>query len=128
MLPPWLVTWLVYSIAFWLTALVLPGFKVDGFAGAVVSAAVFGLLNWILGRLLYGLLGVATLGIGFLLGFLTTWIVNAILLKLADSLTRRLEIRSFGIAFIGGLMITVLAEFAKRLILHPPSGGRMIWV
>ncbi len=128
MLPPWLVTWLICSIAFWLTALVLPGFKVDGFMGAVVGAALFGLLNWLLGRFLYDLLGLATLGIGFLLGFLTTWVVNAILLKFADALTDRIEIRSFGTAFLAGLLITIVSEIAKRILLHPPSGTRMLWV
>ena len=129
MLPSWLVTWLIFSVAFWLTAQVLPGFRVDGFAGAVVGAALFGLLNWLLGTVLFLLLGVATLGIGFLLAFLTRWIVNAIVLKLADAITDRITIRSFGVAFIAGLIITALATLGQNLLLyHPHPAGSHIWI
>ena len=128
MLPTWLVVWLIYALAFWITAVIVPGFKVDGFAGAVVAAGIFGVLNWLLGTLLFVLLGFATLGIGFLLAFLTRWIVNAIVLKLADAVSARLQIRSFGVAFVAGLLITFLAELGKRWLLHPPAGGGTILI
>jgi putative membrane protein len=123
MLPPWLIVWLIYALAFWLTAAIVPGFKVDGFAGAVVAAGIFGVLNWLLGRFLFVLLGFATLGIGFILAFLTRWIVNAIVLKLAAAVSARLQIRSFAVAFVAGLLITFLAELGKRWLLHAPMGG-----
>lgn len=123
----WLALWLIYAIAFWLTALVLPGFKVDGIVGAIVGAALFGVLNWLLGTFLFYLLGFLTLGLGLVLGFLTRWVVNAILLKVADGLSDRLAVRSFGVAFVAGLLITIFAEVGKRLFLHPPTTGH-IWI
>jgi putative membrane protein len=128
MLPTWLVVWMIYALAFWVTAVVVPGFKVDGFAGAVVAAGIFGVLNWLLGTFLFVLLGFATLGMGFILAFLTRWIVNAIVLKLADAVSARLSIRSFGVAFVAGLLITFLAELGKRWLLHSPAGGGTILV
>src|SRR5512142_880268 len=128
MLPSWLAVWLIYALAFWITAAVVPGFKVDGFAGAVVAAGIFGVLNWLLGTFLFVLLGFATLGIGFILAFLTRWIVNAIVLTLANAVSRRLQIRSFGVAFVAGLLITFLAELGKRWLLHAPTGGGTILV
>ena len=62
-----LLTWLVLSIAVWLTAAILPGFRVKGFWGAIKAAAVFGTLNFLLGWLFFVVLGIATLGIGFIL-------------------------------------------------------------
>ena len=113
-------TWAIYAAAFYLASLLLPGFKVKGVSGAIVASALFGLLNFVLGTLLYLAIGVVTLGVGFVLGFLTRWIVTALMLKLADALTERLEIRSFGTAFIAGLVISLLGSVGEMLL-----GGRL---
>ena len=112
--------------SFWLTAKLLPGFRVQGVVGAVVAAAIFGLLNYALGRVFFVLLGIATLGIGFLLAFLTRWIVNAILLRIAAAFTSRLEVKSFGTAFVAGLAISLLAS-AGEWLLTLGQHGRPIW-
>lgn len=112
-----LLSWLLLSLIVLLTAALLPGFKVRGFGGAVLVALLFGVLNVAIGRLLFVVIGFGTLGLGFLLAFLTRWFVDAILLKLVDALTDRLEIRSFGWALLGALCISalsVLADFAVR--------------
>ena len=109
-----LFSWLVLSLSVWLTAAILPGFRVNGFAGAVKAAAIFGILNWLLGWAIFAVLGIATLGIGFLLAFLTRWVVMAILLKFVDALSSNFKIDSFGTAIIGALLISgfgTLAEF-----------------
>jgi putative membrane protein len=105
-----LLQWLILSLAFWLTAKVVPGFHVRSLGDAIVVAAIFGVVNFLLGTLLYYVLGIATLGIGFLLSLLTHWIVNAILLKITDGLTRRLEVRGFGTALIAALVMSVLGK------------------
>ena len=65
-----LLQWLILSLAFWLTARLVPGFHVRSLGDAIVVAAVFGIVNFLLGTLLYYVLGIATLGIGF---FMVTW-------------------------------------------------------
>jgi putative membrane protein len=116
-----LISWLILSGAFYLTAELLPGFEVKGGAqGAALVAALFGVINWLIGWLLFVILGIASLGIGFLLAFLTRWVVNAILLKLVDALSDKLNIRSFGTALIGALIISLfgtLGQWLVRLIL-----------
>jgi len=101
-----LMSWLLLSLSFWLTAAILPGFHVSGFGGAIGAAAVFGILNWLLGRLVFVFLGVATLGIGFFLAFLTRWFVMALLLKFAAALSSSLWIDGFGTAIIGALLLS----------------------
>jgi putative membrane protein len=111
-----LLSWLIMSAAFWITAQVLPGFEVRGFKGAVVVAAVFGIINWLVGWLLFAIIGVVSLGIGFLLAFLTRWLVNAILLKVTDSVSSSLNVRSFGTALWAALLISLFGTLGQWLV------------
>jgi putative membrane protein len=108
-----LLSWLVLSISVWVTASILPGFRVNGFRGAIKAAAIFGVLNWLLGWLIFVALGVATLGIGFLLAFITRWIVMALLLKFTDALSSSFKVDSFGIAIVGALLISGIGTLAE---------------
>jgi putative membrane protein len=111
-----LLSWLVLSGAFWLTAEILPGFEVRGFRGAMLVAVLFGIINWLIGWLLFVVLGIVSLGIGFLLAFLTRWLVNAILLKVTDHLTSSLNIRDFRTALLGALLLSVFGTFGEWLV------------
>lgn len=108
-----LLSWLVLSVSVWLTAAILPGFRVNGFWGAVKAAAIFGLLNWLLGRFIFFVLGIATLGIGFLLAFLTRWLVMALLLKFVDALSSNFKIDRFRTAFIGAMLMSGIGTLAE---------------
>jgi putative membrane protein len=110
-----LATWLVLSIAVWLTAAILPGFKVTGFWGAVKAAAVFGTLNWLLGWFFFVVLSIVTLGIAYLLAFITHWIIMAVILKLSDKVSKSIEIDGFGTALIGALIMTVIDSGVQHL-------------
>jgi putative membrane protein len=114
------LTWLVLAIAVWLTAAILPGFKVNGFWGAIKAAAVFGTLNFLLGQLFFVVFGIVTLGIGFLLASVTRWIVMAVLLSLSDKVSASIKIEGFGTALIGALLMTVLGSLVERafVLLH----------
>ena len=121
-----LLQWLILSLAFWLTAKVVPGFTVRSLGDAIVVAAVFGIVNFLLGTLLYYVLGIATLGIGFLLSLITHWIVNAILLKITDGITHRLEVRSFGTALIAALVMSLLGKagvYVMDIAMHRSPPG-----
>jgi putative membrane protein len=112
-----LISWLILSGAFYLTAELLPGFEVKGGArGALLVAALFGVVNWLIGWLLFFIIGIASLGIGFLLAFLTRWLVNAILLKLVDAVSDTLNIRGFGTALAGALVISLLGTVGQWLV------------
>ena len=104
-----IVSWLILSLAVWVTAAVLPGFHVKGAKSAILVAAVFGLLNFFLGWLLFAVFTIATLGLAWLFAFLTRWIINALLLKLTDRMTDHLKIDSFGWALGGALMISLIS-------------------
>lgn len=112
-----LASWLLLAVGFYLTAMLVEGFEVRGFGGALIVSAVFGLLHWLIGWLLFVFIGIATLGIGLLLGFITRWIVTSILLKVTDALSDNLTIRDFKTAFIGGAVLSVLS-LLRELVLR----------
>ena len=75
-----------------------------------------GLFQALAGGLLYRLIGVLTLGVGFLLGFVTRWLVTALLLVVVDKLADSLKIRSFGTALLGGIIITFVTSVLEAIV------------
>ncbi|MFO7892111.1 MAG: phage holin family protein [Longimicrobiales bacterium] len=111
-----ILSWLILSLAVWLTAEVLPGFHVKSFGSALLVAALFGVLNFLLGWLFFAVLTIATLGLALLFAFITRWVINAIILKLTDALTDQLTIDSFGWALGGALMMSALGTLGEWLV------------
>ncbi len=111
-----LISWLIYSVAVWITAVILPGFHVKSFGSAFVVAAIFGILNFLLGWLFFAVFAIATLGIAILLSFITRWIINAIMLKITDALTDALKIDSFGWALGGALLMSLFGSAGEYLV------------
>lgn len=111
------LSWLILSVAVWITARVVPGFELKGGAGgALTVAALFGVLEWLLGKALFAVLVVGTLGLGYLLAFLTRLVVGAILLKVTDALTERLTIRSWGTALFAAALMSFLGTAGEALV------------
>lgn len=111
-----LLSWLILSLGVAIAAAVVPGFRVRGAMNVVVVAAIFGLLNALIGWLIFLLLGIGTLGLGFLLAFVTRWIVNALLLKLTDAMTDRLSIRDFKTALFAAAVISIVGAVGEWVL------------
>ena len=111
-----ILSWLILCVAVWVTDAVLPGFHVKSPKSALLVAAIFGLLNFLLGWLLFALFTVATLGIAWLLAFITRWIINAILLVITDKLTDHLKIDSFGWALGGALVMSLVGTAGEWVV------------
>ena len=111
-----LLSWLLMSVIVMITAWIVPGVNVRGFGGALIVALLLGVLNVFLGWFLFVAIGLGTLGLGFILAFVTRWLVDAILLQLAASLTRSLDIDSFGTAFLAAMVMSGLGTVAELLL------------
>jgi len=111
-----LISWLVLSFAVWMTSAVLPGFHVRDFKSAILIAALFGILNFLIGWLFFALFTIATLGIAWLLAFITRWIIDAIILKIVDSMSDRLTIDGFGWALGGALLMAAVGTIGQWLV------------
>ena len=111
-----IVSWLVLSLAVYLAAVLVPDVHLRDFGSAVIVAGLFGVLNFFLGWFFYTVLGLLTLGIGFVFALVTRWIVNAIVLKLVDGLTDRITIDSFWAAMAAAFLMAVFGTVGETLL------------
>jgi len=111
-----LLSWLILSVSVWIAAMILPGLHVRSFGSAVIVAAIFGVLNFLIGWLLFGILTIATLGLAWLLAFVTRLVINAILLSATAALTDRFRVDGFRWALIGAFVISVLGTIGEWLV------------
>ena len=108
-----LIHWVVTAVAVWITSRVVPGFWVDGASSALIAAVVIGLVNATLGLFLKVVtfpLTILSLGIFWL-------IINALMLELASVVVPGFHIRSFGAAFWGAIVLSIVNMFLKWLVL-----------
>jgi putative membrane protein len=112
------LTWLFSALGFMAAASILGrSFRLrPGFGNALLVSALFGLLNVLVGWLVFVAIGVGTLGLGFFVSGLTRWVASAVVLKLVDVLSDRLEIRGFGPALIGALVISLAGSVGEWLV------------
>lgn len=108
--------WLILSAAIWATAALLPGVRLDNFGTALGVAAVFALLNGLFGWIAFILLGIATLGLGFILFFITQWVVNAIMLSVTDAAIDSFKLDSFGWSMGAALLISTFASIGQWIV------------
>jgi putative membrane protein len=111
-----LLSWLIMSVIVLITAWIVPGVMVRGLFGALWISLLLGVFNVLLGWILFVVIGIGTLGIGFILAFATRWLVDAILLYMVAGLTRSLEIASFGRAFLAAMVMSGLGTLAEWLL------------
>jgi putative membrane protein len=112
-----LISWLVLSFGIWITSALVPGFRIDGFKGALIVGAVFGILHFLIGWLLFTLIGIGTLFVGFVFSFVTKWVVSAIVLQITNAMTDSLTIDNFRIALAAAAVLAFLST-GQNLIFH----------
>jgi putative membrane protein len=95
---------LLSAVALLLTSYFVPGFRINSFGSAIIAAVVIGLLNWSLRPILFFL----TLPINILTMGLFTFVVNAIILKLAAAMLSGLDINSWLSAIFGAVVLAIL--------------------
>ena len=110
------INWLIVAFAVWATAMVLPGVEVKSFKSALLVAAVFGVLNFLLGWLLFSVFTIGTLGLAYVFAFLTWWIINAILLKLTDALTDSIKIDGFLMTLLAAASISLFSALGRYVV------------
>jgi uncharacterized membrane protein YvlD (DUF360 family) len=117
-LPSWVIHWAILSLAFWVTSKVVAGFRIAGLWDAIWVAAIFSIVDFLFGWLLYVVFGIGTLGLGFVFGLVTRWFVYATLLKITDGLTSRLQVQTFGTAMVAALLINLMGWGGRYITSH----------
>lgn len=110
-----IVNWLLSALALVIVAHIVPGFYVDGIKSALVAALVVGFVNATLGLFLKVItlpLTILTLGIFW-------FVINAMMLLLASGLVSGFEVRGFGPAFIGAIVLALVNLLLRALVPKP---------
>ena len=107
-----LIRWLTATGAIILTAYLLSGIHVEGFLAAFLAAAMLGILN----ALFRPIALLITLPINVLtLGFFT-FVINAMMLKMASGVISGFDVHGFGSAIVGSLMISAISWLLNSFI------------
>ena len=106
------IRWLTLTGAIIFTSYLLDGIRVSGFLSALFAAATLGILN----ALFRPILLLLTLPINVLtLGFFT-FVINALMLKMASGVIAGFDVYGFWSAVIGSLIISVISWLLNSFV------------
>ena len=106
------IRWLVLAAAIMAASYLLEGIEVKGFFPALGAAAMLGILNAFFRPVLL----ILTLPINILSLGLFTFIINALMLKMASGVIPGFDIRGFWTALFGALIITLISWLLNAFI------------
>ena len=111
-MPGILIRWLTTTAAIVATAYLLDGIRVSGFLSAIFAGAMLGILNAFFRPIALLL----TLPINILSLGLFTFIINALMLKMASGLIPGFDVYGFWTAIFGSLLISVISWLLNSFI------------
>lgn len=100
-----MLRWLMLTVAIVISSYLVDGIAVSGFLPAVFAAAVLGILNAFFRPIVL----ILTLPINILSLGLFTFVINAIMLKMASSIIPGFLVHGFWAAVLGALLISIIS-------------------
>jgi uncharacterized membrane protein YvlD (DUF360 family) len=116
MLTHFLIGWIASTLGLWASAQLLSGVRVASLGDAAWAGALLYVLEWLLSGPLFVALGIGTLGVGFLLWFVTRWIVAALVVGLTSRLSDRLDVDGFWNALLTAFIVSLSGSFVRYLL------------
>lgn len=116
MLQSILLAWLSASLGLWVASRMLADVQLASSADALWAGALLGVLQALLTTPIFVLLGIGTLGIGFLLWFITTWIASALVIRITAALSSRLTVNGFMPALITAFVVSLAGSVVRWLL------------
>ena len=107
-----LIRWIIFTVSIIIASYLLEGIHISGFFSAFFAAAALGILN----ALFRPILLILTLPINVLTLGLFTFIINALMLKMASGIIPGFEVHGFWTAVIGSLIISVISWLLNSFI------------
>ena len=107
-----IIRWLTLTVAIVFTSYLLDGIHVSGFLSAVLAAAILGILNAFFRPIAL----VLTLPINVLSLGLFTFIINALMLKMASGVINGFEVIGFWSAVFGSLLISIISWLLNSFV------------
>jgi len=115
------IRWLILTAAIMVASYVIDGIQVKSFFTALFAAAILGILNAFFRPILI----ILTLPINILSLGLFTFIINAMLLKMASGVISGFEVYGFWSAIFGSLLISLVSWALSSFI---NEQGRMEYI
>lgn len=106
------IRWLTLTFAIIVTSYLLDGIHVSGFFSALFAAAVLGILNAFFRPVIL----ILTLPVNILTMGLFTFVINALLLKMASGVISGFNVEGFWPAVFGALLISVVSWLINGFI------------
>lgn len=106
------IRWLTLTVSIIVTAYVVDGIQVDGFWSAFLAAAALGILNAFFRPIIL----ILTLPINVLTMGLFTFVINALLLRMASGVITGFHVQGFWSAVFGALLISVVSWLINGFI------------
>ena len=102
-----ILTWVLCAICLYITAAIIPGFMIRSFGSALWAVVVIGFFNMTFRPILLFL----SFPINFLTLGLFTFVINAIILKIAAKLLKGFDIDGWIPAIAGSIVLALLQSF-----------------
>jgi len=106
------IRWLALTAAVLIASYLMDGIRISGFFSAFFAAAILGILNAILRPIAL----VLTLPINVLSLGLFTFVINALMLKLASGIISGFDVHGFWTAVFGSLLISIISWMLTSFI------------
>ena len=107
-----ILRWLILTFAILVTSYLLGGIQVSGFFSALFAAAMLGILNAFFRPVLF----ILTLPINVLTLGLFTFVINALLLKMASGVISGFVVQGFWTAVFGSLLISLVSFILNTFV------------
>ena len=107
-----IANWFLNALALYVVAYIVPGVHLDNFQAALIASIVIGFLNAIVKPILLLL----TLPVTILTLGLFVFVINALMLLLAGSITPGFRVDGLVTAMIGSILLTVVTMIFNSLV------------
>ena len=107
-----MIRWLILTVAILITSYLVDGITIGGFFPAIFAAAALGILNAFFRPVAL----ILTLPINILSLGLFTFIINAIMLKMASGLIPGFSVHGFWAAVLGAILISIISWLLNSFI------------
>jgi putative membrane protein len=109
----WIWSILIYSVAVFATALLIPGVKLNGIKGAVTVAVGLLITRWVVDFLVYGVFGIISIPLSILTLGLFSVLVNVVIIKIVDAFSDDFDVQGITPAILFSIVLAIISGLLK---------------
>ncbi len=106
-------SFLIYAVAVFAAAYLIPGVKLSGIKGAVIAAIGLLVTRWVVDFFVYGIFGIVSIPLSILTLGLFSLVVNVFIIKIVDAFSDDFEVQGITPAILFSIVLTVINAILK---------------